>query len=100
MTEINEPFNVDRRRFVGTAAMAIAGAQLGMFAQAGQGRSPERRLCGGRPGDGEPVILLHGWPYDIHSDVDGAQWRTSGGCVGYHRADGRAQDREGRSGRL
>ena len=22
------------------------------------------------PGDGRPVVLLHGWPYDIHSFVD------------------------------
>ena len=23
------------------------------------------------PADGPPVILLHGWPYDVHSYVDG-----------------------------
>ena len=28
------------------------------------------------PADGPPVILLHGWPYDIHSFVDVARcWR-------------------------
>ena len=35
MAEINEGFNLDRRRFFGTAAMALAGAQLGVFAPAG-----------------------------------------------------------------
>jgi hypothetical protein len=28
------------------------------------------------PKDGQPVILLHGWPYDIHSYADVApRWR-------------------------
>lgn len=29
------------------------------------------------PADGKPVILLHGWPYDIHSYADvSASWPT------------------------
>ena len=31
------------------------------------------------PPDGSPVILLHGWPYDIHSYVDVAPLLASGG---------------------
>lgn len=32
------------------------------------------------PADGPAVILLHGWPYDIHSYVDVAPWL---GAAGY-----------------
>src|SRR2546429_3180711 len=31
------------------------------------------------PSDGRPVILLHGWPYDIHSYVDVAPLLASAG---------------------
>ena len=31
------------------------------------------------PADGPPVILLHGWPYDIHSFVDVAPLLASAG---------------------
>src|SRR5262249_9659012 len=31
------------------------------------------------PANGEPVILLHGWPYDIHSFVDVAPMLASAG---------------------
>ena len=31
------------------------------------------------PGDGQPVILLHGWPYDIHSYVDVAPLLAAAG---------------------
>jgi len=76
----------DRRRFLGAAAMTLAAAQLGT---AGAARadsadthdsfaSLEQIDAGllnvgyaqaGPPG-GTPVILLHGWPYDIYSYVD------------------------------
>jgi len=87
-----------RRRFFGTAAMTIAAAQLGMIgsaaAQTGKAKSagvpaikpgthtsfgPLKRVNAGvlsiayaeaGPADGAPVLLLHGWPYDIHSFVD------------------------------
>lgn len=32
------------------------------------------------PAGGHPVILLHGWPYDIHSFVDVAPLLASAGC--------------------
>ena len=110
MAEINEPFNLDRRRFFGTAAMALAGAQLGMFgaadAQTGDANSADttttltpqpgthtsfsslKQVKAGLlnvgyaeagPADGQAVILLHGWPYDIHSYVDVAPILASAG---------------------
>jgi pimeloyl-ACP methyl ester carboxylesterase len=33
------------------------------------------------PNGGQPVVLLHGWPYDIHSYVDVA---PALGAAGYH----------------
>lgn len=32
------------------------------------------------PADGPPVVLLHGWPYDIHSFADVAPMLTASGC--------------------
>lgn len=32
------------------------------------------------PSDGPPVLLLHGWPYDIHSYVDVAPVLAARGC--------------------
>src|SRR5215212_3859737 len=89
--EINHP----RRRFLSTAAMTIAAAKLGLMGSAqaqsgttnsaapspikpGEGTSfgalkqIEAGLlnvgyAGAGPADGPAVILLHGWPYDIHS---------------------------------
>ena len=86
-----------RRRVFETAALSIAAAQLGMIAPAaahsresaskvpatnpGTHRSFKglKRINAGLlnvgyaedgPADGSPVVLLHGWPYDIHSYVD------------------------------
>lgn len=90
--------NPDRRRFCATAATAVAAAQLGMFGCAetptvkadpqgvpptGAGTNasfgPLKQIDAGLlnvgyaeagPGDGRPAMLLHGWPYDIHSFVE------------------------------
>ena len=101
--------NHRRRRFIGTAAMTIAAAELGMigFAHAQSGNAKPAHLPAIKPGtntsfgplkqidagvlnvgyaeagpaDGAAVILLHGWPYDIHTYVDVAPLLAS---AGYH----------------
>ena len=93
-----EESNYDRRRFLGTAAMTIAATRLGMLGspeaqsstikpaalptiKPGTNTSfgPLKQIDAGAlnvgyaeagPADGPVVILLHGWPYDIHSFVD------------------------------
>ncbi|HEY3167545.1 MAG TPA: alpha/beta hydrolase [Candidatus Binatia bacterium] len=95
---MSEEINYDRRRFLGTAAMTIAAAQLGMIgsadAQSSKTKPAELRAikpgtntsfgslkqidagvlnigyAEAGPANGPVVILLHGWPYDIHSYVD------------------------------
>src|ERR1700752_4596548 len=96
-----DEINRDRRRFVGSAAMAIAAAQFGMIDSAtAQAKVPAikpgtntsfgatKQIDAGvlnvgyaeaGPANGEPVILLHGWPYDIHSFVDVAPLLASAG---------------------
>ena len=75
-----ETVDFDRRRFVGTAAIFAAAAELGIVRPA-RASSDEffdkiRQVQAGPldigyaeagPADGRAVILLHGWPYDIHS---------------------------------
>ena len=90
-----------RRRFIGTTAMTIAVARLGMAepAKAGsiaQGTQRDTNTSFGQikqiaagvlnvgyaeagPASGPAVLLLHGWPYDIHSFVDVAPLLASKG---------------------
>ena len=88
-----------RRRFFGTAAIAVAATQLGTIRPAsaqpvGPGTGPSfgplKQIDAGvlnvgyaeaGPDNGPAVILLHGWPYDIHSFVDVAPLLAA---VGYH----------------
>jgi pimeloyl-ACP methyl ester carboxylesterase len=85
-----EEINHNRRRFLGTAALAIAAAELGMIGPAPASTPPLRPGASSSfgplkqidagvlnvgyaeagPADGPPVLLLHGWPYDIHSFVE------------------------------
>jgi pimeloyl-ACP methyl ester carboxylesterase len=80
-----------RRRFLGTAAATFAVAELGLFGSAeAQPKAvnvsatksdfgPVKQVDAGvlnvgyvesGQRNGRPAILLHGWPYDIHSFVD------------------------------
>src|SRR5262245_49844142 len=104
---MSEAINHDRRRFLATAAMTIADAELVRIGSAGaQSTKPKpsdattigpgthtsfgalKQIDAGvlhvgyaeaGPADGPPVILLHGWPYDIYSYVDVAPWLASAG---------------------
>ena len=99
---IADHFDRERRRFLGAAAMTVATAQLSStaLALAGETKLPSikpgthtsfaslKRIDAGLlnveyaeagPIDGPPVILLHGWPYDIHTYVDVAPLLASAG---------------------
>jgi len=103
---MSEEINRDRRRFLGTAAMTLAAAELGLIRPAAAGeekREPASTASRARtsasfgaikqidagvlnvgyaeagPADGPAVILLHGWPYDIHSFVEVAPQLASAG---------------------
>jgi pimeloyl-ACP methyl ester carboxylesterase len=100
----SEEINQDRRHFVGTAAMAVAATQLGMIGSAAAQRveakmpaikpgtntsfGPLKQINAGvlnvgyaeaGPANGPVVLLLHGWPYDIHSFVDVAPMLAGAG---------------------
>ncbi|MGJ7506286.1 alpha/beta fold hydrolase [Variovorax sp. GT1P44] len=85
--------SLPRRSFLGATAMGLVASQFTpgtAFAQAANSSnareaSPARRLQPLKrihagvldmeyvelgPADGAPVVLLHGWPYDIHTYVD------------------------------
>jgi pimeloyl-ACP methyl ester carboxylesterase len=106
MTNPSEPMNQNRRRFLSTAAMTLAAAQFGMLGcaqskeetsviaaspvkpEANTSFAPLKQIDAGvlnvgyaetGPPDGPAVILLHGWPYDIHSFVDVAPLLASAG---------------------
>jgi pimeloyl-ACP methyl ester carboxylesterase len=102
-----EEINHDRRRFLATAIMTIASGELGIIGSAaaqssnakpatvpaikpGANKSfgPLKQIDAGvlnigyaeaGPSGGPPVILLHGWPYDIHSFIDVAPLLASTG---------------------
>jgi pimeloyl-ACP methyl ester carboxylesterase len=104
---MSEEINHDRRRLLRTAAMTFAAAELGLISP--EPARPEKKKPAGSPSigprtdtsfgalkqidagvlnigyaeagraDGPAVILLHGWPYDIHSFVDVAPLLASAG---------------------
>jgi pimeloyl-ACP methyl ester carboxylesterase len=88
---------INRRGFLGTSALALAAAQLGIRPASAESSAsaptdvstktfrtraafgPLKQINAGLlnigyaeegPANGPAVILLHGWPYDIHSFVD------------------------------
>ena len=78
---MSETINIDRRRLLGAAALAIAATQMSRARAAGTQSSfgPLKQIDAGvlnigyaeaGPANGAPVILLHGWPYDIHAFVE------------------------------
>lgn len=116
--DVNHP----RRRFLGAAATTVAAASLGLtlpnrvqadqiadaFAPPANPRSnnafaPLKQIHAGLldvgyaesgPAAGPPVILLHGWPYDIYSFVDVAPLLAAKGyrvIVPYLRGYGTTQ---------
>jgi pimeloyl-ACP methyl ester carboxylesterase len=103
----SEAINHHRRGFFGAAALTLAVAQLGTIGSA-HARSSKSKVAGSStikrgtltsfgplkqidagmlnvgyaeagPAGGSPVILLHGWPYDIYAFVDVAPILASTG---------------------
>src|SRR5215475_8097934 len=99
--------NYDRRRFLAASAIALGAAQFGMIVSAAAQSSKAKAAsvpaikpgtntsfgslkqidagvlnvgyAEAGPANGPVVILLHGWPYDIHSYVDVAPLLASKG---------------------
>jgi len=103
---MSDEINRDRRRFFGSAVMTLAAAQLSLsVTAAAETGKPEKSGTTIRPesntsfaslkqidagllnvgyaeagaASGPPVILLHGWPYDIYSFVEVAPILASAG---------------------
>jgi pimeloyl-ACP methyl ester carboxylesterase len=96
MKEISENLKYDRRSFLRRTAMTFVAAQFAAINSAlARSEGTRKRASVGNesknsfgplkqidagvlnvgyaesgPADGRPVLLLHGWPYDIHSFVD------------------------------
>src|SRR5208283_5728291 len=99
---MSEQINQDRRRLLGTTALTIAAAE---FAMLGSAEAQSTKTNPIKPGtntsfgslkqidagvlnvgyaeagsaEGPMVLLLHGWPYDIHSYVDVAPLLATAG---------------------
>ena len=112
--KIPEDIDDKRRRFLGMTALSVAAAELGLIdAARAQSALPTTHLVSSTsfttmkqidagvlnvgyaeagPAGGPVVILLHGWPYDIHSYVDVASLLAAAGhrvIVPYLRGYGR-----------
>lgn len=103
-TKTADAIDADRRRLFGMTAVAIATTQLGIgglaHAESAESKSNPRGTMTSAlfgplkqinadlldvgyveqgPAHGMPVVLLHGWPYDIHSYADVAPLLASAG---------------------
>ena len=80
---MSELINRDRRTFLANGVVGVAAAQLSAsslaLANPAEAKLPLKQIDAGLlnvgyaeagPADGRAVVLLHGWPYDIHSFVD------------------------------
>jgi pimeloyl-ACP methyl ester carboxylesterase len=95
---MSEHVNYNRRMLLGAATVGLAASQFARVAPAADQSAMQRQAPAGRtgygahtsfgplkranagvleiayadagPADGKPVLLLHGWPYDIHTYVD------------------------------
>src|SRR6266480_4725497 len=97
---MGEKSKYDRRQFMGAAAMAVAATQLTASRNAsatskriksplsGASLGPVKQVQAGLlnvghvetgPVNGTPVVLLHGWPYDINAFVEVAPLLVSKG---------------------
>ncbi len=99
---MSEEINRDRRRLLGTAVLTLAAAELTTIGSADAQPAKINPIKPGTntafrslkqidagvlnigyaedgPANGPPVILLHGWPYDIYSFVDVAPLLASAG---------------------
>jgi pimeloyl-ACP methyl ester carboxylesterase len=91
---MNEDSKLSRRDFLGATAIGLGG--LTQFALTGSARAAERAAAFGAirqidagllnvgyaelgPADGPAVVLLHGWPYDIHSFAEVAPLLAAAG---------------------
>jgi len=103
MNTNSEKVDFHRRDLISVAALTAAATQLGMLPASAQPSKtmlplikpgthvsfgPLKQINAGvlsvayaeaGPADGPPTILLHGWPYDIHSFVDVAPLLASAG---------------------
>ena len=87
---ISKAINHDRRRILAAGLAAVAAAQIGKARAVGTLSSfgPLKQVKAGvlnvgyaeaGPANGTPVVLLHGWPYDIHMYVDVAPLLAASG---------------------
>lgn len=111
---MTNPANVSRREFLGATAAGVAAVQLGVAPRVQAQSSPSTavsagafapvkfvnagvlNVCYAEAGDvnGTPVLLLHGWPYDIHTYADVAPTLAAAGyrvIVPYLRGYGGTQ---------
>jgi pimeloyl-ACP methyl ester carboxylesterase len=101
MDNVAQTIDPRRRMLVGSIAALAASGPFGLLQDASAQPVPAPRPAGRNmsfgplkqieagvlniayaeagPADGPPVILLHGWPYDIHSFVDVAPMLASSG---------------------